>query len=30
VDLVVIPGIGHENAIMKHMADDFIDFLKKQ
>jgi predicted esterase len=30
VDLVVVPEVGHENAIMKHMADDFIDFLKKQ
>ena len=28
VDLVVIPGIGHDNAIMKHMADDFVNFLK--
>ncbi|MCR5382647.1 MAG: hypothetical protein K6G44_16800 [Lentisphaeria bacterium] len=29
VDLVVVPGIGHENAIMKHTAESFLEFLKK-
>ena len=29
VDLVVVPGIGHENAIMKYTAESFLEFLKK-
>jgi predicted esterase len=28
VDLVVVPEVGHENAIMKYTAEDFLKFLK--
>ena len=28
-ELVVVPGIGHENAIMKHTADSFLEFLER-